>query len=535
MLLRRFIQITTGNALPWQPTQTTCASTATPAGNILDLKYNYNSSSQTDNGNVMGITNNRDTTRSQSFAYDQVNRISTAQTSSTSGSNCWGETYGYDQWANLTNIGAVSGYSGCTQESLSVSAGTNNQLTATGYTYDALGNMLTDASNTYVFNAESEIKTAASVNYTYDGDGDRVEKSNGKIYWYGAGTEILDESDASGNFTDEYVFFAGKRIAHRSVSSNTIYYYAEDLLGTSRTLVQAGQTSLCYDADFYPFGGERDITTTCSQNYKFESKERDTETGNDDFDARYYSSRMGRWLSADWSAVPMPVPYANLSNPQTLNLYAMVSDNPETFADLDGHYKCECGIPEAGGGGWAGDESTDNYDSVEATISAHGWTPISNALSEQYHQAQQQNHYGRQADGSYKADPAKVKAAIDSKTPIGNGQCVAACSRLSGVTPHTDSWTPGASVLSLNDTTDVGLAIASFGPNGKFTQPGGDQNSAIYMGHDKAGNVMVVDQWPPPNKPQYNAPFEHPLANYGPNSTQRMENNASFYHVIVVP
>jgi len=31
------------------------------------------------------------------------------------------------------------------------------------------------------------------------------------------------------------------------------------------------------------------------------------------------------------------VPYANLTNPQTLNLYAMVSDNPEAFADLDGH------------------------------------------------------------------------------------------------------------------------------------------------------------------------------------------------------
>jgi len=47
--------------------------------------------------------------------------------------------------------------------------------------------------------------------------------------------------------------------------------------------------------------------------------------------------RVGRWLSADWSAVPAPVPYANLTNPQTLNLYAMVSDNPEAFADLDGH------------------------------------------------------------------------------------------------------------------------------------------------------------------------------------------------------
>src|SRR6185437_14955513 len=31
------------------------------------------------------------------------------------------------------------------------------------------------------------------------------------------------------------------------------------------------------------------------------------------------------------------VPYANLSNPQTLNLYAMVTDDPESFADLDGH------------------------------------------------------------------------------------------------------------------------------------------------------------------------------------------------------
>ena len=38
-----------------------------------------------------------------------------------------------------------------------------------------------------------------------------------------------------------------------------------------------------------------------------------------------------------FSSTPSPVPYANLTNPQTLNLYAMVSDNPESFADLDGH------------------------------------------------------------------------------------------------------------------------------------------------------------------------------------------------------
>ena len=35
--------------------------------------------------------------------------------------------------------------------------------------------------------------------------------------------------------------------------------------------------------------------------------------------------------------MPAPVPYANLTNPQTLNLYAIVRDNPESYADLDGH------------------------------------------------------------------------------------------------------------------------------------------------------------------------------------------------------
>jgi RHS repeat-associated protein len=101
-------------------------------------------------------------------------------------------------------------------------------------------------------------------------------------------------------------------------------------------IVQANG-ALCYDADFTPFGAERAYTSTCAQNYKFEGKERDTETGNDDFGAREYSWRFGRWLSSDWSAVPVAVPYANLTNPQTLNLYSMVHDDPESFADLDGH------------------------------------------------------------------------------------------------------------------------------------------------------------------------------------------------------
>jgi len=154
-----------------------------------------------------------------------------------------------------------------------------------------------------------------------------------------------DRRSPSRNFSHSRCNICCSRPFSALICARIIFYYAEDMLGSSRALVQAGQTSVCYDADFYPYDGEKVVTNTCPQNYKFEGKERDTETGNDDFGARYYSSVYGRWLSPDWSSVPAPVPYANLNNPQTLNLYAMVADNPETFADLDGH---ACDMASAG-------------------------------------------------------------------------------------------------------------------------------------------------------------------------------------------
>jgi RHS repeat-associated protein len=69
----------------------------------------------------------------------------------------------------------------------------------------------------------------------------------------------------------------------------------------------------------------------------FTGKERDAESGNDYFGARYYSSAMGRWMSPDWSAKVAPVPYAKLDNPQSLNLYAYVLNNPLIHIDADGH------------------------------------------------------------------------------------------------------------------------------------------------------------------------------------------------------
>lgn len=46
---------------------------------------------------------------------------------------------------------------------------------------------------------------------------------------------------------------------------------------------------------------------------------------------------MGRFLSPDWSAKIEPVPYAKLDNPQSLNLYSYVWNNPLSRNDPDGH------------------------------------------------------------------------------------------------------------------------------------------------------------------------------------------------------
>ena len=179
--------------------------------------------------------------------------------------------------------------------------------------------------------------STAGVTYTYDGDGKRVQKSSGTLYWYGMSGDSLVETDLQGNNATEYVYFGGKRISRRGPAGQ-LFYYVADHLGTSRMMVRAGQTSACYSADFYPFGGERVLTNTCPQNYKFTGKERDSESGLDNFGARYDSSQYGRFMSPDWSATPEPVPYANLDNPQSLNLYSYVQNNPVTNLDADGHW-----------------------------------------------------------------------------------------------------------------------------------------------------------------------------------------------------
>ncbi len=115
-----------------------------------------------------------------------------------------------------------------------------------------------------------------------------------------------------------------------------VHYNVTDQVGTTQLDLSAGGYPT-WRGQFGPFGQEFDAATTTDR-YKFTGKERDTESGLDYFGARYYASSMGRWMSPDWSPVPIAVPYANLGDPQSLNLYQYVRNNPLGQADVDGHH-----------------------------------------------------------------------------------------------------------------------------------------------------------------------------------------------------
>jgi RHS repeat-associated protein len=373
-----------------------CADNApSDVGNVFDISYEFHQGNG-DNGAVFAVVNNKDTTRTQTFTYDELNRLSSAQNAGTDCSKMtvngktefWGNSYGYDPWGNLLSKTVTK----CSAESLSVSVTAANQL-QNGYTYDAAGNMTHDATANlnYSYDQENRITGAAGYTYTYDASGKRLVKSNGSsgtIYWY-ASVGLIAESDLSGIMQHEYIFFGGARIARKDLPGNAVFYYFSDHLQRASVITDSSG-NIKAESDYYPWGGELQLVNNDSNDYKFTGKKRDLETGLDYFSARYYSNSFGRFVTPDWSARPATVPYAHLDNPQTLNLYTYVDNNPTNGLDADGHSPHESIVDPAGswgttfysGVGIAQEYSLDN----ELTTSADDATNIDSAEVSQLNQ-----------------------------------------------------------------------------------------------------------------------------------------------------
>ncbi len=300
--------------------QITGITASSTGGTALNLALGFtNANHANNNGEITSVTNNVDTGRSQNFVYDDLSRLTSALSQAISGPDCWGQSFTLDAVANLTAVTV----SQCSSYSFNAAVNGNNQF-STGYTYDGAGNLTNDASYTYTYNAENEITSANGVTYTYDGNGIRVKKSNGTLYWRAIGGSVIAETNLSGTNVNEYVFFGGRRVARRD-SGGSLYYYQVDHLGSTRAITNSSGTP-CYDADYTPFGQELAHTNSCAQNYKFAGYERDSETGLDYAINRYYNSRIGRFMSAD----PLG----------STNRYAYALNNPLSLVDPLGLSNC---------------------------------------------------------------------------------------------------------------------------------------------------------------------------------------------------
>jgi len=287
----------------------------------------------------------------QSFGYDGLNRL----TSGARSDGAYNHTYLYDGFGNLRIQDNIT-----PGPTFNIDAATNginryNPITLTYdvYSYDAAGNITsTDTSmgsgtssiggHSFTYNATNQITAVdggATATYLYNGMDERVTKSTPSgwtdyIYLNG---QPMWEYTSDGARTD-YIYANGQKIAKIATPSSgpaTLNYYLDDHLGTTQVELKDDGT-VNWMGQFTPFGSELPDGST-TMHYKFTGKERDAESGLDFFGARYYGSTTGRWMSPDWASKPEDVPYASLEDPQSLNLYNYVGNNPLSKADADGH------------------------------------------------------------------------------------------------------------------------------------------------------------------------------------------------------
>ena len=280
----------------------------------MDLNYTYDAV-----GNVQSINN-------ENYTNDWLNRVSTS-------AGPWGSiSYKYDGAGNIVSI---------TQNSVKTTYGysTYNRLTSVGsatLTYDNNGNLvkLVNGSTTwqYSYDYENRLATVKNNNVTvqtntYDSDGRRVEAVQGgqtTVYVY-EGKDLIYEKNTGSGAVDKY-YYANGLMLDETCECGYSYYYLNDALGSVRQVMQS--TNLLYSSDYKPFGAnyQKDGQTY----FQFSGKPIDGSTGLYYFGARFYNPSMQRFITED----TFP---GIKDDPQSLNRYAYVEDNPLSRTDPTGN------------------------------------------------------------------------------------------------------------------------------------------------------------------------------------------------------
>lgn len=196
------------------------------------------------------------------------------------------------------------------------------------YTYDANGNLTSDGTKTYYWNALNqlvEVKEGSTTiaTFEYDGDGRRTEKAAGGItHTYVYDDEDIIEERITGSSSDTIRYYHGAGIDEplaRKNSSEVVTYYLADHLGS---IVQESSAAgaITLEREYGPWGVA--IQGASTSGYAFTGREWDAEVGLYYYRARYYEPGRARFLSDD------PIGLAGGTNQQRY-----VSNSPTQFVD----------------------------------------------------------------------------------------------------------------------------------------------------------------------------------------------------------
>jgi len=202
------------------------------------------------------------------------------------------------------------------------------------YEYDANGNLIQGDGKYYEHNDANQLirvrhgdaSGPVLAEYFYDYTGQRIKKVENGITTYYIGKHYEKQTSDAGSANASYYFANGERVAKRDSLGNISYYHLDHLGGTNVVTDSSG--NLLERIKYYPFG---EIREGGNEKYSFTGKEKDELTDFYYFEARYYNPEFKHFTKADMVA-------PNLYDPQDLNRYAYVRNNPMKLVDPSGHF-----------------------------------------------------------------------------------------------------------------------------------------------------------------------------------------------------
>ncbi len=293
---------------------------------LLNLTYTYDGT-----GNVLSIGNTGSTM--ETYSFDMLNRLATA-------TGAWGTTrYGYDGLGNRAWMSQSVGGTNITYTYLSNTYERLATAGTTSYTYDNNGNRLsqTVASTvtSYVYDFENRLTKVVQGSstlgaYAYSPGGMRVlsgEAGNTTIYLNSGVDVLFQNSTLAGVSTITDYVHVGEFLVARMSGGNRFYYH-QDHLGNTRLVTKDSNGRTDFSSNYQPFG----LTSASTGNdpqFKYTGKPWSSPVQLYYYGARWYDQNTGRFLTRD----PLG---ADVSDPQTMNPYAYVSNNPLGYTDPTG-------------------------------------------------------------------------------------------------------------------------------------------------------------------------------------------------------